>query len=243
MALARARRRGRRFNALAAGALFLAGLTLTGPARSGADEWPAPRTREVWSESRDYFVRVIPGKGIGETVGFRGAPTGPPATAELYRRESDRSYRLAWTVGLVNPVAPIDLFLTDRGYLATLDNWHSMGCGKIVAFYSPVGKLIRGYALDDLFSTAEIEKLPRSVSSIWWRKPLAYVRPDQQSLYVSVDDGGRELVFETETGARMARASGARRREGVTRPSVTRSAPRKRASDPTVSASPASVSS
>jgi hypothetical protein len=27
------------------------------------------------------------------------------------------------------------------------------------------------------------------------------VRPDQQTLYVSVDDGGRELIFETETGA------------------------------------------
>jgi hypothetical protein len=39
------------------------------------------------------------------------------------------------------------------------------------------------------------------VSSIWWRKPLAYVRAGQQSLYVSVDDGGRELIFETETGA------------------------------------------
>jgi hypothetical protein len=201
MAPARARRRGRRFSALAAGALMLAGLTLAGPARSGADEWPASRTREVWSESRDYFVRVIPGQGVGETVGFRGAPIGPPATAELYRRESDRSYRLAWTVSLVNPVAPIDLFLTDRGYLVTLDNWHNMGYGTIVAFYSPTGKLIRGYALADLFSAVEIEKLPRSVSSIWWRKELAYVRPDQQSLHLMVDDAGREFVFEAETGA------------------------------------------
>ncbi len=123
-------------------------LTLAGVAVSWADQWPAPQTREVWSPSRDYFVRVIPGKGIGETVGFRGAPTGPPATAELYRRASDRSYRLAWTISLVNPVAPIDLFVTDRGYLVTLDNWHNMGYGTIVAFYSPEGKLIRGYALD-----------------------------------------------------------------------------------------------
>lgn len=99
-----------------------------------ADQWPPPETREGWSPSRDHFVRVIPGKGIGKTVGFRGAPTGPHATAELYRRASDRSYRLAWTISLVNPVAPIELFLTDRGYLVTLDNWHNMGYGKIVAF-------------------------------------------------------------------------------------------------------------
>lgn len=176
-------------------------VALAGPALGWADQWSAPQTREVWSQSRDYFVRVVPGKGVGDTVGFRGAPTGPPATAELYRRERDRSYRPVWTISLVNPVAPVDLFLTDRGYVATLDNWHNMGHGKIVAFYSPAGKLIRAYALEDLFSAAEIEELRRSVSSIWWRKPAAYVREDQQTLYVMVDDAGRELVFETETGA------------------------------------------
>ena len=184
-----------------AGAVALAMLTMAGGVVSWADQWPAPQTREVWSQSRDYFVRVIPGKSIGETVGFRGAPTGPYATAELYRRASDRSYRPAWTISLVNPVAPIDLFLTDKGYLVTLDNWHNMGHGKIVACYSPDGKLLRSHTLDDLFSAAEIDKLPRSVSSIWWRKQVAYVRPDQQSLYVSVDDGDREFIFETETGA------------------------------------------
>jgi hypothetical protein len=189
-----------RLGVRAAGAVLLVMLTMALAVVSWADQWPAPQTREVWSQSRDYFVRVIPGKSIGETVGFRGAPTGPYATAELYRRARDRSYRLAWTVSLVNPVAPIDLFLTDRGYLVTLDNWHNMGYGKIVTFYSPDGTLLRSHALDDLFSAAEIDKLPRSVSSIWWRKQVAYVRADQQSLYVSAD-GGREFIFETETGA------------------------------------------
>jgi hypothetical protein len=139
---------------LTAGAVLLATLTPALVTAPRADQWPPPETREGWSPSRDHFVRVIPGKGIGETVGFRGAPTGPHATAELYRRASDRSYRLAWTISLVNPVAPIDLFLTDRGYLVTLDNWHNMGYGKIFAFYSPEGSLIRSYALDDLFSPA-----------------------------------------------------------------------------------------
>jgi hypothetical protein len=159
----------------------------------------------VWSQSQDYFARVNPGKSVGETVGFRGAPTGPHATAEMYRRASDRSYRLAWTISLANPVAPIDVFLTDRGYLVTLDNWHNMGHGKIVVFYSPEGKLLRGHALDDLFSAAEIDRLPRSVSSIWWRKQAAYVRPDQQTL--SVDDGGRG----SSSRRRPARTSFARR--------------------------------
>jgi hypothetical protein len=184
-----------------AGAVVLVMLAMAGVAASSADQWPAPQTREVWSQSRHYLVRVIPGTSIGETVGFRGAPTGRPATAELYRRASDRSYRLAWTVSLLNPVAPIDLFVTDRGYLVTLDNWHNMGYGTVVAFYSPDGKLVRSHALGDLFPASEIDKLPHSVSSIWWRKPVAYVRADQQTLYVSADDSGREFIFETESGA------------------------------------------
>ncbi len=76
-----------------------------------------------------------------------------------------------------------------------------MGYGTIAAFYSPTGNLIRGYTLGDLFSAAEIEQIARSVSSSWWRTQTAYVRPDRQSLYVLVNDAGRDLVFETETGA------------------------------------------
>jgi hypothetical protein len=181
--------------------LVLASLALVAPGHARADQWPAPQIREVFASSREYFVRVVPGKGIGETVGFRGAPTGPPATAELYRLASDRSYRPVWTVSLASPVAPIDVFLTDRGYLATLDNWHNLGHGRVVAFYSPAGALIRAYTLGELFTASEIDAFPKSVSSIWGRKLPAYVRPDQQTLYLTLDDAGRELLFEVETGA------------------------------------------
>jgi len=32
------------------------------------DEWPAAVIREVFSQSRSYFVRVVPGKSYGDTV-------------------------------------------------------------------------------------------------------------------------------------------------------------------------------
>ena len=89
--------------------------------REWSDDWPAPVTREVFSPSRDFFVRVVPGKSIGDTVGFRSAPKGPHVTAEFYRREQDRSYRLTATVTLLNPVAPAEFFVTDKGFLITLD--------------------------------------------------------------------------------------------------------------------------
>src|SRR5713226_1244142 len=152
-------------------------LALTTLAVAQADDWPAPVIREAFSHSRAYFVRVLPGESFGDTVGFSGAAKGPFATAEFYRLEKDRSYRLAATAPLLNPVAPIDFFVTDRGFLITLDNWHNLGYGKVVAFYTPEGKPIRAYELADLFTSSEIEAFDTSVSSIRWRKFNAYVRP------------------------------------------------------------------
>ncbi|HYL73958.1 MAG TPA: hypothetical protein VEU96_07110 [Bryobacteraceae bacterium] len=162
-----------------------------------ADDWPAPQIHEVFSHSRSYFVRVIPGKSVGDTVGFSGAAKGPYATAEFYRLEKDRSYRLAATASLLNPVAPIDFFVTDGGVLLTLDNWHNMGYEKMVAFYSPEGKLIRAYTLADLFAKSEIDGFGHSVSSIWWRKSAgSYVRQGEESFNVTIDDKGTSFIFE-----------------------------------------------
>jgi hypothetical protein len=184
---------------------LLAGLVLMllcGSAGMQADDWAGPIVREVFSESREWFVRVVPGKSVGDSFGFAGAAKGPYARAEFYRRRPDRSYALVSGRALVNPVAPVDFVVTNRGYLATLDNWHNMGYGKAAAFYSPGGDLIRSFELKDLFSADEIEAFDHSVSSIWWRKTqAAYVRDGQQSLYVALDEEGTELVVETETGA------------------------------------------
>ncbi|MGH9721767.1 MAG: hypothetical protein ACRD8O_16285 [Bryobacteraceae bacterium] len=157
--------------------------------------------KEVFSESREWFVRVSPGKSVGDTLGFAGASKGPYAKAEFYRRQADLSYRLVSETALANPVAPVDFFVTNRGFLATLDNWHNMGYGKAVAFYSPDGKTIRANELKDLFSAEEIAAFSHSVSSIWWRQKMAHVRGDQISLYVMLDAKGGEIIFETETGA------------------------------------------
>jgi hypothetical protein len=167
-----------------------------------ADDWPGPQIREVFSHSRTYFVRVNPGKSWGDTFGFKSAPKGPFATAEFYRLEKDRSYRLTATATLLNPVAPVDFFVTDRGFLVTLDNWHNRGYGRIVAFYSPDGQPIRSYDLSDLFTRNEIEAFSHSVSSISWRNlTAAYVREDQGTLYVTGTTSGSEFLFEVANAA------------------------------------------
>ena len=165
------------------------------------DEWPSPQVREVFGKARSYFVRVTPGQSWGDTYGFKGAARGPYSKAEFFRQEKDQSYKLIASAQLVNPVAPVDFFVTNRGYLVTLDNWHNRGYGKVVAFYSPNGLLIRAYELSELFSKEEIYSFQRSVSSILWRSGAAYVRPDQKTLDVAIDQKGRGFVFEVEGGS------------------------------------------
>src|SRR5215213_3475011 len=178
--------------------LFLLTCVLAAPAR--ADSWAAPTVTEVFSASRDHFVRITPGESLGDTIGFAGSPKGPYAAAEYYARQPDRSYRLMHSATLLNPVAPVRVFVTNDGRLATVDNWHNAGFGKVVAIYDPAGKLVKSYELTDLFPRALVEAMPHSVSSIHWRADGAnYVREDQRTLYVhAANEGG--FLFGLETG-------------------------------------------
>ena len=176
--------------------LLLALILAPGPAVL-ADEWPSAVVKEVFSPSRNWFVRVTPGKSVGDLRGFSGAPKGPYATADFFHRQPDRSYGLTSTATLLNPVAPYEFFVTDSGFLVTLDNWHNLGYGKVVAFYSNEGKPVRAYELSDLFNKDEIEKFVHSVSSIHWHKAAgSYIRPGGSTFNVTMDDNGASLIFE-----------------------------------------------
>jgi hypothetical protein len=165
-----------------------------------ADDWPGPQIREVFSKGRDHFVRVIPGESWGDAIGFAGSPKGKYAKALFYHRQGDGSYGLGATVPLQNPVAPVEFFVSDQGYLITLDNWHNMGYGKVLALYGPNGAPIKSYELKDLFSEEEIQHFEHSVSSIWWHKGPAYVDEDQKAVFISLDDKGTDLIMDATFG-------------------------------------------
>lgn len=164
------------------------------------DSWAAPRETEVFSPSREYFVRITPGESIGETQGFAGGKMGAHARAEFFQRGgNDRSYRFVREIELLHPVAPVDFFVADDGTLFTLDNWHNVGYGDVVAIYNADGKLVRNYRLADLFTAAEIDRMPHSVSSIWWHKGPKYLQPEKKTLYVMIDDkDGLSVEFLTD---------------------------------------------
>jgi hypothetical protein len=164
-----------------------------------ADSWARPRIREVFSESRDHFVRILPGESLGDTVGFAGEKQGRYATAEFYRRARDRSYQLVAQVSLLNPVAPVEVLVADSGHVVAVDNWHNVGYGKVVAIYDAHGTLIRAYELRELFQPTEIQRFPQSVSSIHWRHGPVYIRPDQTTALITVSSGA-DVLFGLETG-------------------------------------------
>ena len=85
----------------------LLALLVLGAGGAGADDWPGPRVFAVFSDNGRFFVRIVPGDSVGDTVGFAGASKGRYATALLYALGPDRAYRLQHEITLVNPVSPL----------------------------------------------------------------------------------------------------------------------------------------
>ena len=182
---------------MARATLVAALLLVLGPASPvGADSWPGPRVVTVFSEDGGRFVRIVPGASVGDTVGFAGAPRGAYARGAFYARQPDRSYRLVADVPLANPVAPVEALVSNGGHLLTLDNWHNLGHGPVVAVYDPSGSLLRSYRLEDLYDAKRLASIPASVSSRWWRCAASgFVDPPAQTkVYVNERLGGTFVV-------------------------------------------------
>jgi hypothetical protein len=167
----------------------------------GADSWPGPQPANVFSSNGDYFVRIIPGESLGDTVGFAGAGKGRFARGEFYARQSDRSYKLIADVELQNPVAPVDSLVSNQGYLLTFDNWHNAGYGKVVAIYRPNGELVAAHALESLYEAERLKSIPQSVSSRWWRcAPHGFSDPEEQTKVYVFEYFGGTFVFDLVSG-------------------------------------------
>jgi hypothetical protein len=189
--------------------------------RLDADDWLGPRVATVFSEDGQHFVRVTPGRDLGDTHGFAGAGKGAAARAEFYERQPDRSYRLVADVHLLNPVAPVDMLLSDRGFLVTFDNWANLGYGKVVAVYDHHGRPVASWELEQLYDSSRLREITHSVSSRWWRcSPFHFVDLERQTqVYVREALGG-DFVFDlpggkfTYHGGSLA-CQAASRRQGI----------------------------
>ena len=145
-----------------------------------ADQW-LPATPQTFTSSAGTFrLTVFPREIAGplpyfeDKVEQKDKPgqraSGQRACEATLEELINGRYLPLWRKPLVNDVSPVTALVSDRdGSFVTFDNWHSMGWGDdAVVVYDGDGSVTRKLSLNDLFTQAEIDRMPRSVSSIRW---------------------------------------------------------------------------
>ncbi|HEU5056662.1 MAG TPA: hypothetical protein VFU21_09045 [Kofleriaceae bacterium] len=122
-----------------------------------ADDWPAPTTKYVKSDSGRYRAVVVPGA------------RGKPGSLELYDDRDPTRPKKLYRRAPVNQVAPVKALLSDGGQLVTVDEWHNAGYKHALVIYDRKGKVVVDCALEHLLLSEELAEVKTSVSSRWWR--------------------------------------------------------------------------
>ena len=149
-----------------------------------ADSWALPEKKTVCSENKKFCFKVIPKKLAGQLDYFEDKEAGKEnagadkrekenyAKGIFYARDKFGNLRERWKIKLVNEVSPVDILVSNEGdYVITFDNWHNVGYGNdvVVIYDAADGKLVKNLGLSDFLTDSDIENLPRTSSSIWWR--------------------------------------------------------------------------
>lgn len=126
---------------------------------SSADSWSRPEEKIIESPNGKYRLSLVPGDYKKKT---------PPTIAleKLNHHVNEIVYKRA----PVNEISPVEIYISDSGYVITLNDWLMSGFKHSFVIYDPKGNIIRDSRLEDMFSEEEIEnKVKRTVSSRRWR--------------------------------------------------------------------------
>lgn len=149
---------------------------------AAADSWMPAQTEAYRSANGVWRLTVHPRDLSGnldyfeDRVAQRPQPGGLPGDAQTsaighMERQINGRWRTVWKAPLKNDVAPVSVVVADEGHAVTFDNWHAMGYGPhAVVIYGPGGELVRAMALPDFLPQPYFRALPRSISSIDWRR-------------------------------------------------------------------------
>ena len=157
--------------------LFLLSLFCLLPA-AHADSWLPPKpsvTYESLNGDARFIVTASPRSD--SLIACRAA---------AWLKSSGSEWRKLWDKPLQNRLSPVTAVVANGGWrIVTFDNYYSVGYGdEVIIFYNETGDLIKKYALEDLLSKEELDRVPRSVSSRWWR---SQVRLDEALGVLTVD--------------------------------------------------------
>jgi hypothetical protein len=172
-----------------------------------ADTWVMPSPVTVMSSSNNFIAQVLPGHGGFGHYEHAITNREQNATAVVSVGRPGAATNLVWQGKLVNPAAPVEVYVSDTGGLVTLDNWHNVGYGPIVVIYDPTGRLVRYWELKDLYTFEEQMQLKYTVSSIWWHTGKAHfgVGTETNTFIVPTTHGA--FVFDTIKGTLLSSPS------------------------------------
>lgn len=131
-----------------------------------ADIWPPAPARTAASQSAEYLVRFDP-----HPSDISGGRTAYLPKASWFRWQPEaQQYLVMHTIDVNEFVAPGQILMADDGAVVAIGAWYGEehGIDPVIWFYSPAGKLLRSWKLNELFSTEELTKLPRSSSTTHW---------------------------------------------------------------------------
>ena len=142
--------------------LFLLSLFCLLPA-AHADSWLPPKpsvTYESLNGDARFIVTASPRSNA--LIACHGA---------ALIKSNGSEWRQLWNKSLQNQLSPVTAVVANGGWrIVTFDNYYSVGFGdEVIVFYNETGDLIKKYSLEDLLSKEELDRVPRSVSSRWWR--------------------------------------------------------------------------
>lgn len=123
------------------------------------DSWRPVEVLGTSSNNGDYVARVLPAR----TYWWQRKPL-----AIIYKN-IDEEYVQQESFNISASPAPAEIAISNNGYLYTFDRWGQLGGGDVVVAYSPLGKMIKKYKLEDLYTDDQIEKIFHTKSSTHWR--------------------------------------------------------------------------
>jgi hypothetical protein len=152
----------------------------------------APRLMIAASPDGSALLRIDPGAWGREEMAR-------PAQATVYRYDTgSKGYRVTGSFALRNPVAPMTAVISNgAAFVVTCDDYDPAigSTPNVVVVYRGSGELVKAWALEDIFSSAEIERFgpfPDNVPVWRWRGEKVSFMGDSKSVWIPA---GRDLPW------------------------------------------------
>ena len=160
------------------------------------DTWISygPRTYFTWVGR--YVVEIFPPR-------YRLNMEGSKTLCYMYRYEErgdgTRKFTLLWKDSLLSYL-PDRVFLTDDGYLITVDPEHFGGpFDHALVIYSPQGTVVRHFPLDTLL-TRDSREIVHSVTARWWYRDARFFHLSGPSRFYLLLRSHKVMEFRLSDG-------------------------------------------